>query len=47
MFRYKNSFYRKLNLHPDIKKAITYFNKIKKKMLDSMDSQGYHIRKRK
>ena len=42
----KNAFYRKLNLHLDIRKAIKYFNDIKKKMLDDLDSQGYSRKKR-
>lgn len=43
----KNSFYRKLRLHPDIKKAIRFYNEIKKLMLEDLDSQGFYKKRKK
>lgn len=43
----KNKFYRKLRLDKQIRGAIRFYNEIKKKMLQDLDSQGYSRKKRK
>ena len=43
----KNNFYRKLKLPDELRKAIRFYNDIKKKMLEDLDAQGYYRAKNK
>lgn len=46
-YRFKNRFYRLLRLDKQTKGAIRFYNEIKKKMLEDLDSQGYYRKKKR